>query len=471
MKPWMAARQQVAAGRAATTTAATGLVLVAVGSIVLGSAPAARADAPYDGLARAVGIDATLTNPSIPAGLIIEGIGPQASAHQSSVGIGDANAAFPYFGDVIPGVPGVLGGIFGLPVPPYPLIASSGKGGPPANTSYPGVQLHAESNAGNTIASAVAGQEASGLTSLARVDRLDDGSVRALADTAGNALKLGGALTLSQYRSHAEAMADAGTGKLVRTASLSIGRISVPGLSFTIPESTPGTVPLPVPIPGVPNVPPATFPPVPLPMAGQTLAEPDIGLVDGYFVLTLPAEGADQKYVLDAPAVLDAFKAAGVTMAFQASQLTESGIVAPAFQFTTTLPSPPPNIYYSGETPVTFSSGLTVAQVDLRLVPSAGALTADGLSSDAPALGLPSTGVDSIGIGGGLPPAAGAVPGLGSVAGNSTPVSSGLIPAGNAVSLDFDAAGIYLALVATGLLAFLAATALRVMGVRFRWGS
>jgi hypothetical protein len=481
---------------------AAGSLLAASGLAFL-PAPSARADTTYDALARAVGLDTTASNGSFPAGLVVEGIGPESDAHQSSLGVGDANSSFPYLGDSIPTLPGIFGGAVGVPTPPYPLIASTNLGGKPVTTSFPGVTLHAESNPTNTLANATAGEDAAGLTSLARIDQDTDGSVTATADTAANALKVFGVLSLSGYHSHAEVRADGSTGVLTRKSSIDIGQISVPGLSIAIPSSTPGSIPIPIPIPGIPNIPPIQVPPIPLPFGGTTLTSPDIGFEDGSFVISLPVGGTVTKFALPAQAALDALKAAGITMTFQAAQQTEDGIIAPGVTFAMTLPALPDNSYFSGPTPITFSSGLTVAQVDLHPIPETSTDTSGNQSgSDVtpPAVRDPTAPATTTPVDSTVPPTSSGDAGAGQATGGDVGTLTGSVGAttgstsGSAhpdpqvvapnsspqtqlasstgAALDgVDARDIYLAFVAAAALAAAAATALRLVGVRFLWGS
>src|SRR5258707_540085 len=107
-----------------------------VGPILgLGPVPitAAHADdgPSFDALANAYGVAPTITNPSLPLGLTIEGSGPVAQAHLNSIGNSDAFASTPYPGDTVAGLPGTAGAIFSVPIPAYPLIVTTQAGDAP----------------------------------------------------------------------------------------------------------------------------------------------------------------------------------------------------------------------------------------------------------------------------------------------------------------------------------------------------
>ncbi len=199
------------------------------------------------------------------------------------------------------------------------------------------------------------------------MERLADDSVRSNAQT------LAGATVLNYFqvtgvRSEATVVGDSASGEITRTSHLSITRISVPGLSIPIPATTPTSAPIPVPIPGVPQLPPLTFPPMPIPMGGTTLHEPELGFVDGTFVVTMPADGPNgpsTTYAVPSRPVLDALKAQGITMTFQGAQDFATGVVAPTVSFSYTTEAPPQNQYYNGPTVMSVVFGRSIAAVDL----------------------------------------------------------------------------------------------------------
>lgn len=357
--------------RRAGAVLAVGLATLS-GALAFAGPARAGTDAYYDATARAIGVDATLSNPSIPIGLVVEGIGPEADVHQTALQVGDAQAAFPYLGDTIPSTPGVLGGILGVPTPAYPAAAYTTYGQPASDVNYPGVTLHAQSLAQDTVADAVVGTAASGGHSSSTINVGSDGSLTSTATTDLQGLQIGSVFSIGAVHAQAKAVADS-TGKITRTSSLTIGQISVPGGAISVPSTTPGTIPIPIPIPGIPNIPPQTVPTIPIPVVGgTTLPVGDIGFENGYFTVTLPVLGMPQQFAVPAQAVLDTFKAAGITITYQAEQDTTTGVIAPVLHVSTTLPSPPANMYFSGATDVTYTLGSAVATADLHPVPQVG---------------------------------------------------------------------------------------------------
>jgi hypothetical protein len=330
----------------------------------------------------AYGFDSTIANPSIPLGLVIEGAGPTSQVHLSSIGAADAFSSFPYPGDTVTGLPGLLSGVFlgGLTVPPYPFYASTAVGAAPASVNYPGISLSSESQASQARAHAVVGTSGAGYTASAVAWQDPDATVHATASATMNVTQLGGLLTLSGVESSAtEVMTP--DGSIQGTSSLTIGRIGIPGLRVTIPTSTPSAVAIPIPIPGIPQLPIMKFPPIPIPFGGMTLSAPDIGFVDGVFTLTLPV-GGKQTYALPAQTVLDAFKALGVTMSFQAAHKTATSIVAPALSIRTTLPAPPHNTYFNGPTPIEITLGRSSASIQGTVTPAGGSDVGGSSPSD-----------------------------------------------------------------------------------------
>lgn len=271
--------------------------------------------------------------------------------------------------------------------------------------SYPGVRLTAESGDFTTRANALVGDTGSfGAESIAKVDEARNGDVTATASTSASGLDLGTYATLTDLRSVAEVVANGSTGKITRFTTTSIGRISVPALNITIPAQTPGAVPVPVPIPGVPNQDPLQFPPLPVPGGGTVLHDPDIGIQNGFFTVTQLSEGQKQTYIIPADAALAGFQAAGMNITFQAPEETSGGIISGTYRFSWKAPAPPNNDYYNGETTFTQSTALVVANVNLQPIPLD---TAGGLAgATAPVGTLPagSAGVDGIGAAPGLLP-------------------------------------------------------------------
>lgn len=460
-----------------------GLTTVAVGVGVALVPGTARADAVFDAYAQGIGIQASLTNQSLPLGLVIEGIGPEASSHVTSFGQSDAEASFPYTGTVVPGLFG-LGPplLLGLPGIDYPTQAATGAGQPPQDVEFPGISLHAESGVATNYADAVVGgggDGAGGGRSTSRIERNEAEEILASAQAAFTSLRLGNSLTLSNISSNVAVKADSTTGKLTRSSSFSIGRLSIPGLAITVPKQSPAQLALPNPLPGLPQAPPVPLPPIPLPLAGQTLPVTDLGFVDGTFTMTLPGFG-NTKFAVPASAVLDAFKGAGLDMAYQPAVETPTGIQGGVFTVRYTFDQIPENQYFSGGVPVTYNIGQAVASVNLSVaevpgVATAGAdvPTASGAGAlNGAAVGSPVTSGSDLA---GLPGAAGGVPGTA-----TEPATLALTPVGTdtgsgplisatssrTVPLSSDLSSIYFLLVLL-VIGQLAVTAgLRLLGVR-----
>ena len=396
---------------------ATGpLALAAVGPAV------AHADdtiASFNAISSGFAFDATLANPqTIPLVSAVEAAGPAAQAHLSSLADSDAFASFPYPGQDVIGLPGLVNALFGVPVPAYPAYASTAFGDKPADKQLPGVTLHAESGESVAVANAVAGAaSAANATSTARAQQDGDG-VSATSDAAVDGLNIGGVLRISGLQAHTEAARDT-SGKLTTTSHLSFGQLTVPGLSLTIPSGTPAQIPLPVPIPFLPQPPPINVPVLPIPLGGSTISAPDIGFEDGSFTVTLPQpSGKPATFAVPAQAVLDSFKAAGIDIAYQApkalvdSKGATDGIQGAGLTITFVAPEPPApiNSQVHGKTTVVLTLGRATAQVDLAPAPGFGEGGSNGTVSmpSAPA-NIPSSTPTTDGpvSGGGAGPALG----------------------------------------------------------------
>lgn len=462
----------------------TGLAATAVlGASALAWVPAANADIDsfYSATARSVFVDGYFTNQTVPGGVRPEGGGPQTDVAQSSLDKGDATANFPYFGDSAATAPGVVSGLFGIPVPPYPLTASSTFGSAPASVNYPGIELNATSRANSTVADAVAGSAGSGATSHSEVDETADGTVTAAASNSSPLTVLGPLVSLKGFDSSVVVSADS-NGTLTRTSNFAIDQISVPGLVLRIPEGSPTSypVPFPVPIPGVPAPAPIPAPafPVPPPFAGATITEPKIGFINGFFTISLPFAGETQQYALPAEPVIEAFSAQGVTIRYTAPQKTKQGLLGGVFTVQYTLAAPPDNPFYSGPTPATFIVGNAEAAVS-RAADNP-AIAAGGTAGiDGTAAGILPAGTDSIAapgdLGAGVVP--GAVDGAGVPTVNLVPQGSGqaandsFLTAALPAFLSSDFSAIYLALVGIAVAALIAVSVLGAKGVSARWNS
>ncbi len=447
-------------------------------SLIWSPSAGAGVDSFYNASARSVVVDSYFSNSTIPGGVRPEGGGPETDVAQSSLDKGDANASFPFFGDYVPTAPGVVSGLFGFPVPPYPLTASSTFGGDPAHVNYPGIELSAVSRSTSTVADAIFGSAGSGGVSHSEVDESPDGNITALANASSPLTVLGPLVSLKGFESVVSATADA-NGTLTRTSNFSIDEIAVPGLVLRIPDQSPGSIPIPFPfpVPGVPAPAPIPVQSFPVPNGGATLVEPKIGFINGYFVVQ-PLQGDPQKYVVPADSVVQAFKAQGVTLAYTAPQNTKDGIVGGVFTVNYTFAAPPDNSFYKGPTPATFIIGASSAAVQRAPQtaggPEGGLATTNGVTPNIlPGVtgGAPG-GADLAGIGA-LPSTSGGVPTV-NFAPQAADGSSGgasLVAAGLPAFLSSDFSAIYLALIGLTVLGLLAAAVLGAKGVSARWSS
>lgn len=430
------------------------------------SAGSAAAESSYDAIARTDVSTVTIANQSIPTGIDIEGGGPVARVHQDSVGIRDASAALPYAGDTVAGLPGLGASLFGFSAPPYPFVASSTAGTDPQTVRYPGMTLRAESADFTTEARAEGGDSGSGASAAARVEEARLGDVTAIATTGVDSVRLGPYGTLSNVSTLARVTANSSSGKITRSTSSSIGRISVPGLSFTVPKQSPGTIPVPIPIPGVPNQDPIPAPPFPFPGAGMTFEDPNLGVQDGYFVVTVPGEG-QQRYVVPAAPVLEALAAQGIALRYQAPQVTPTGVIAGAYIVEYTIPAPPPNSYYTGPTKITQTLAYGLASVNLTP-----AQDAFGVGAGTGATGSAVPAVDAAAAPGtdlGVVPATGVLPGA-VLPGAAVPTVD-LVPSAGSVALAGAPVGagiddFYWLIIAAGAVGLIAAALFSRLAVR-----
>lgn len=417
----------------------------------------------FNGTAFANGVDFTIANASTPIGLVPQFAGPTASASLDSLAQNNAFASFPYPGSTVANLPALSGALVPFPVPAYPFLVATQSGDVPKDINYPGIALHADSSDSISYAKATLGQDSSGGVSTARVEQQGDGDVQSTAATAFKLLDLGPAMALSAVESRAQVLANASTGELTRFQSLSFGHLSVPGLAVTLPRETPSTFPAPNPIPGLPQPPPPSFPPLPLEVVGgMVITAPDIAYRDGAFSINLPGLG-NQRYELPTATLTEGLAAAGITMTIAGPESSTTGVVAPAITFAYTFPAPPDNDYFSSPTEVAYTIGGTRANVTLRPAQALDASPGSAPGSDTPGAvdgGLAPDGVDAAFLpqgtvdGGQLPTAQ-----L-----NPAPAGAALASASLPARSGFD--GLYLGLVAVAFVAFGAASVLRFMGVR-----
>lgn len=416
----------------------------------------------YDAVATAYAFDATLTNPSLPLALVVEAAGPASQAHLSSLQQSDCFASFPYPGPVVTGLPELARSAIlpGIPIPDYPTYAATSLGDPPRSISLPGIDLRAESRASSCVSSAIAGTASSGLTAETRTVRDDDGTVTATGRTDANVVRVGNILTLTGFHSTATAILRA-DGSIEHSSDLTIAELLVPGLSITIPKTTPGSVPVPVPIPGLPQIGSIALPPIPLPFGGVTIDTPRLGIENGSFTITLPFLG-NQKFALPAQPVFDALDALGLDVQFLEASQTATKVVSPAFQVRMQLPALPENQFFNGPTDVTYAFGRTTAEITgASSVPAldgdlAGLPDPSGTAFDLPA-GGGTSGPGGFDVGASGPPADGprSVPGA--------PVSA---------TLPFkSASSFYFVFVAVGFVGTLGSQSIRLLGMLTPWRS
>lgn len=296
----------------------------------------AQADATYAAVAEATGTRVIFTNESIPLNVAPQLQGPTASAVQNSLQQSDAYAAFPYPGEEIAGIPGVVGGAAGVPLPAYPFVIATSFGDGAKQLSYPGIELRSESTETLTQATATGGSTGAGATSSARVVREGD-AVAAKAVTDADALRIGEALVISGLHGVATASRDS-AGKLTRVSELSFTSLRGPGFV--------------------------------------------VGLTNGKFSLQNGAEAPTQNDV-PAAAIADALTQAGYPTTYQAPKQTPDGIIGAGLQIQATLPAPPPGAPggFSGETPVTYSIGLLKAEVAYTVLPDTPVAAAPGAAA------------------------------------------------------------------------------------------
>jgi hypothetical protein len=424
-------------------------------------APAGHAEtnAAYDAVASAYAFDSFIKNDSIPLGLSPEVAGPVAQVSQSSLPGSEAFASFPYPGDTAVGILPTASSLYGIALPDYPLIAKSSLGAEqPTDVNFPGVALHARTGTALTEATGTAGSDAAGGFAQSRIVADEDGSVTVAAHSKVNLVQLGGLVSFTGVDSMASATLDS-SGTVTKTSSLSIGSIAVPGLRLTIPKTTPGFVPLPIPVPGF-NAPAFNLPEIPLPLGGQTLAVTSVGFKDGVFTVQLPVlPGVNLP--IPAQTVLDAFKALGLLFTIEAPQETDTSIVAPVMTLTTVLPALPQNTSFNGPVTVSIALGRTSVGITSYATGDNGEI---GAPSGAPGSSAVASGISPTG-GFAAPPVASSGAVAATATGNrgSTPVVAFGAPQ------YFNASWFYIVFVAVALASFGGSTVLRYLGVRATW--
>ena len=341
----------------------------------------AQADASFvfDAVASGDGMTTTAANQSIPLGLVAQASGPTAQAHLTSLPTSDSFASFPYPGQTVAGAPGILGAIVGVATPSYPFIVSSGLGDGTKTGNYPGVTLKAESQTLDAESDALVGTAASGSDAQAQVLSDPNDGVTAISSIQDNGIQAVQDISIAGVSDSAMAHRDGSSGRLTTSSSLKIASIEAPGSSVTLPDCTPTSVPVPIPVslpvppPAIPTLPAFCLSSVPgiSNLAGQTIAEPNIGFDNGNFFVQVPFAGAPQQIPVPASTVFSSLSAVGITATYQQPVKTTDGIIAGALEFSTDLPAPPSNPVAGGPTHVTYSFGESSASVSLTVIPDA----------------------------------------------------------------------------------------------------
>lgn len=381
----------------------------------------------FDAVASATAEKSRITNQAIPLGLALQFDGPIAQSRLTSLGASNGFASFPYPGEVVVGVPGLVKSLLfpGLPVPDFPGYVTAAVGDPPASKSLPGLDLRTESTANRSSSTAVLGTAGAGSNAMSKVEETDDGSIVASGSVSVNLAKGLGLFSLSALES--AVTATLGTdGKIVTTSKQTIGNIVVPGLSLTLPTEIPPNPPVPLGlIPGLPNFNIPT-PPIPIPiLGGLTIKQPQLSLQDGQFLVTIPTpllgDLGTQTFTVPNEAVFEAFKAVGLDVSVQKpiKVVTEtmSSVVSGTLTIKQTLPAPPPGLPagIGGPTGIELVFGLATASIQ-------------GTSSDATAQPSGPGTVPGSGPGTGPGTDTGTTGGVGPVVNPNLPGSAGFDP-------------------------------------------
>jgi hypothetical protein len=349
-----------------TTTLAAALSAGAVLGAVTLAPGTARADTTYDAAAVAYGARITYTSANTPLGVVPEASGPAAEARLSSLPRSSALAAFPYPGDGLVGLPGLINAVAPgtPPLPQYPFYAHADLGDDPSSVSSPGMELAARSAEQLADARAESVSASTGYVATAHIERATDGAVSALAEARQSALNLAGLVTLDGIHSVAR-VASASDGTLSRSSALEIDALSVPGVRFTPPAQAPSAG------------------------AGPTIVGPSFALRDGQFYLNPPA-GDGVAIPVATKDVFAVLAAAGVSGSYQAATDTATGVLAPVLSLTATRPAPPPNpAGFAGASVIRLDVGQANALIDARLIPAVPAPTAAAPPPPVAGVGLP----------------------------------------------------------------------------------
>jgi hypothetical protein len=391
--------------------------------VLLSPLHAAQADVFYDAFTEGSAVEYTLINQGIPVVDAVQVAAPFAHTHLSSLQQADAAAADPYPGKTVAGLPGLAGGMAGLPLA-YPAYVQAEAGEKPQRYSQGGTTLTAEATLTGAKAVATSGASTSTRSATSSVAS-SGGTITATTTVRADGISMPGDLTVSGVTSSATAKRDA-FGTLKRNSSTSIAMLQLPG--------------------GV------TF-----------------GVVDGVITVAgtstpVPAEQATA-----------AFAAAGYDVTYTPAQDYKDrqgkviGVRAPAISVHT-VQGPDPATHQKSD--VTYRFGGTVAAVAFAAGPAAAppAATTPAGSVQLPPTTSPLATAPGTGTGP-QPSAVAPGPTVADPGGSApaAPVRSNL--AARRVPQTADAALLYLVIVVGAVLALASAQLVRVLGVRLTWSS
>lgn len=231
----------------AITVAVTAGLALAAGAGAALAQPVPPVESRFVVVARADALALEYVNTAAPVaqdGQIFYGTPSTAQSVLDSVGRSQAFASAPFPGDLGAGslsnANGVLAG-FGAPgvVPAYPFLVSSTYPGTPSDSQEQGAyQVRAQSeehrSASNARTGLVSGDFVTALTARASSESALDpatGTLRAVADSRLDALRITDALQIGRSTAHARIVASPGTSP-VKESSFTVGSIVVNGTEF-----------------------------------------------------------------------------------------------------------------------------------------------------------------------------------------------------------------------------------------------
>lgn len=386
----------------------------------------------YSGTASADGVRVTYNvDGFLVTDRFVDGGAPVAQAAVSSLeSVGFASA--PYPGDTALSAPGLAAGATDMPVPAYPLVASSRYPGQEEAAVEQGVvELSASSSATSSTASGSAGGPADEAASL--------GATRATAEVVHD--ESSGSVT-STASSLAEAFTVAGVFR--------IGRVESTATVVDAPDGEPQRE--------------VSFDVADVTIAGQTVAVTESGLALPGSTMPLP----------DASPLLAVLQDQGIEVRYVAAQDTPDGVVAPGVEVRVThpvpnAPSPGVAVYRFGQVSASATGGIGTFTVGSDVVDQ----TAGGTGGDVVAPGVAS---DGAGVAGPVPataaaPRSGAEPtGTASAALEATDHVQPTVAATPQWAKTWTMA-FYLVIVLSGLVAVSGGQLIRLHGVRMPWTS